>query len=161
MKAIYNRWRWDAESWMNPQALMKYKQLFDSGKNSAAQQLGKSAFSTYLFQLSGSKFLLHKLIQLPILPQCTIKQSPGSAEPPAALHPLGSVLMKCVADLQEHKETTRTKQQSSGQKSVPARRAARASRFGIVIESQSAVEACGGRTFLRYELGAAATGVRL
>ena len=130
MKAIYNRWRWDAESWMNPQALMKYKQLLDSGKNSAAQQLGKSAFSTYLFQLSGSKFLLHKLIQLPILPQCTIKQSPGSAEPPAALHPFGSVLMKCVADLQEHKETTRTRQQSSGQKSVPARRAARASRFG-------------------------------
>ena len=46
MRAIYNRWRWDAESWMNPQTLMKYKHLLDSGKNAAAQQLSKSAFST-------------------------------------------------------------------------------------------------------------------
>ena len=34
-----------------------------------AQQLGKSAFSTYAFQLSGCKFLLHKLIELPIIAQ--------------------------------------------------------------------------------------------
>ena len=105
MRAKYSRWRWDAESWMNSQTLMKYKHLLDSGKNSAAQQLSKSAFSTYLVQLSGSKFLLHKLIQLPILPQCIMVQSSRSAEPPAALHPFGSVLMKCVADLQEHKKT--------------------------------------------------------
>ena len=109
MRAIYNRWRWDADSWMNPETLMKYNQLLDRGKNGAAQQLGKTAFSTYLFQLSGSKFLLHKLIQLPILPQCTMVQDPGSAEPPAALCPLGPVLMKCVTDLQEHKKSDKYK----------------------------------------------------
>ena len=125
MRAIYNRWRWDAESWMNPQTLMKYKQLLASGKNSAAQQLGKTAFSTYLFQLSGSKFLLHKLIQLPILPQCTMVQSSRGAEPPAALHPFGSVLMKCVTDLQEHKETDAYKAAvERSKKNVPATRAA-------------------------------------
>ena len=77
----------------------------DSGENSAARRMGKSAFSTYLFQLPGSKLLLHKLIQLPVLPQCTMVQSSRNAEPPAALHLFGSVLMKCVTDLQEHKKT--------------------------------------------------------
>jgi hypothetical protein len=105
MTEIYNRWRWDPESWMKPGTLEHYNELFASGKNQAAQQLGKTAFSTYLFQLSGSKFLLHKLIQLPILPRCTMVQDPGSAEPPAALYLLGPVLMKCVTDLQEHKKT--------------------------------------------------------
>ena len=105
MKAIYNLWRRDTESWMNPASLMKYKQLLASRQNAAAQKLGKQAFSAYLFQLSGSKFLLHKLIQLPILPQCTTVQSSGSAEPPAAPYRFGPVLMKCVTDLQEHKKT--------------------------------------------------------
>ena len=90
---------------MNTKTLTKHKQLLEHGQTSAAQQLGKTAFSTYLFQLSGSKFLLHKLIQLPILLQCTMVQDPGSAEPPAALYLLGPVLMKCVTDLQEHKKT--------------------------------------------------------
>ena len=80
------------------------------GHNSAAQKLGKTAFSTYLFQLSGSKFLLHKLIQLPILAQCSMEQNPGSAAPPAALHFLGPVLMKCITDFQEHKKTKEYKQ---------------------------------------------------
>ena len=105
MRAIYNRWRWDTESWMNPETLMTYKQFLHSGRKNATQQLGKSAFNTYLFQLAGSKFLLHKLIQLPILPQCTTVQSSGSAEPPAAPYRFGPVLMKCVTDLQEHKKT--------------------------------------------------------
>ena len=105
MRTIYNRWRWDADSWMNPETLIEYNQLMDRGKNNAAQQLGKTAFSAYLFQLSGSKFLLHKLIQLPILAQCNMVQFPRSAEPPAALYPLGPVLMKCVTDLQEHKKS--------------------------------------------------------
>ena len=105
MRDIYNRWRWDADSWMNPETLETYNQFLDRGKKGAAQQLGKTAFSTYLFQLSGSKFLLHKLIQLPILPQCTMVQYSGSAEPPAALYLLGPVLMKCVTDLQEHKKS--------------------------------------------------------
>ena len=105
MKHLHNRWRWDGHSWMNPETLTNYTQLCDRGQNGAAQRLGKKAFSTYLFHLSGSKFLLHKLIQLPILPQITMVQYPGSAEPPAELHPIGPVLMKCVTDLQEHKET--------------------------------------------------------
>ena len=132
---------------MNPETLKKYKQLLDSGKNAAAQQLGKSAFSTYLFQLSGSKFLLHKLIQLPILPQCRMVQSSRSAEPPAALHPFGPVLMKCVTDLQEHKKTDAYKAAVERSK----KRANDESRLSkqilganqSVIESQSAVEGCG------------------
>ena len=88
-----------------PKYLHEIQATIEFWKKSDAKRLGKSAFSTYLFQLSGSKFLLHKLIQLPILPQCTMFQSSRSAEPPAALHPFGSVLMKCVTDLQEHKKT--------------------------------------------------------
>ena len=91
MKAIYNLWRRDTKSWMNPASLMKYKQLLASRQNAAAQKLGKQAFSAYLFQLSGSKFLLHKLIQLPILPHCSMVQSSRSAAPPAARHPFGLV----------------------------------------------------------------------
>ena len=105
MKDIYNNWRWDAKSWMNVETLRKYNGFLKNGKNGPAQKLGRTAFSTYKFQLSGSKFLLHKLIQLPILAQCTMEQNPGSAAPPAAPHPLGPVLMKCLTDLQEHKKT--------------------------------------------------------
>ena len=105
MKEIYNSRRRDTQSCMIPSSLLKSKLLLAPRQNAAAQQFGKKAFSAYLFQLSGSKFLLHKLIQLPILPQCTMVQSSSSAEPPAALLPMASVLMQCVKDLQEHKKT--------------------------------------------------------
>ena len=66
MKDIYNTWRKDVESWMKDSTLVKHQHLEQRGKRHLAQQLEKSCFSSYLFQLSGCKFLLHRLIELPI-----------------------------------------------------------------------------------------------
>ena len=52
--------------------------------------MGKSGFSTYLFQLSGCKFLLHKLIELPLI--CSV-------EHPAA------ILNDLLDAFDEHKRT--------------------------------------------------------
>ena len=62
-----------------------------------ASQLLKEAFDIYLLQLAGSKFLLHKLIQLPIIAQCNATPS-DSAEQPASL-------MKCINDLHVYMQT--------------------------------------------------------
>ena len=63
--------------------------------------MAKRSFNTYLFHLAGSKFLLHKLIQLPILAQCSAEQ-PASAQLPLCL-------MKCIDDFQEQKKTPKYK----------------------------------------------------
>ena len=52
--------------------------------------MGKRGFSTYLFQLSGCKFLLHKLIELPLI--CSVEQ-------PAA------ILNDLLDAFHEHKRT--------------------------------------------------------
>ena len=57
----------------------------------------KKFFNAYKFQLAGSHFLLHKLIQLPIIAQCKATSS-DSAEQPASL-------MKCINDLRKHMKT--------------------------------------------------------
>ena len=62
------------------------------GQNQKAHQLGKTAFSSYLFQLSGCKFLLHKLIELPLI-------SASSAEQPTAIF-----LNKLIDAYEEHKK---------------------------------------------------------
>ena len=62
-----------------------------------ASQLLKEAFDIYLLQLAGSKFLLYKLIQLPIIAQCNATPS-DSAEQPASL-------MKCINDLHVYMQT--------------------------------------------------------
>ena len=51
--------------------------------------------------MAGSKFLLHKLIQLPIIAQCSANPS-DSAEQRASL-------MKCINDLHEHMKTAEYK----------------------------------------------------
>ena len=102
---------------MNEDNLLRYHELLHQGQQNAAQQLTKKGFSSYLFQLSGSKFLLHKLIQLPILAQC-------SAEQPAKLHAVAPSLMKCMTDLQEYKKTDEYKAAVARSKSVPATAAA-------------------------------------
>ena len=61
MKEIMNSWRLDVESWMNPSTLAVYH---DSPK---WHQIGKSAFSAFLQHLCGCKFLLRRLIALPLL----------------------------------------------------------------------------------------------
>ena len=87
---------------MNEKKQRDYDYHLYEGQYNAAQQMGKTCFSTYLFQLAGSKFLLRKLIQLPILAQC-------SAEPPASDEQPAS-LMKCMHDLQKHKKTPEYKE---------------------------------------------------
>ena len=72
MKEMYNRWRRDIHSWMNENTLTGYRNLKRAGCHSTAQAFVKTAFNTYLVQLSGSRFLLDKLIQLPMV------QRPGS-----------------------------------------------------------------------------------
>ena len=81
---------------MNESNRIIYLEHLGAGRNSAAQKLGKKCFSTYLFHLAGSKFLLHKLIQLPILAQCNDRQG-GAAQP--------AILTKCIKDLEEHKKS--------------------------------------------------------
>jgi len=84
MKEIYNTWRHDVESWMTPSTLDDYQWLLYNQRNQEAHLLGKQAFSTYLFQLSGCKFLLHKLIELPLI-SASSAGSVRSAERPAAI----------------------------------------------------------------------------
>ena len=74
----------------------KHYAFLDKGQNQKAHQLAHRAFNTYCFQLAGSKYLLHMLLQLPILPQCSAAQ-PDFVEVPA--------LTKWITDLQEHKQT--------------------------------------------------------
>ena len=82
MKDMYNDWRWDVDSWMDEA---------DSASQCTDSWMGRGWW----------KFLLHKLIQLPILAQC-IAEQPASAQLPASL-------MKCINDLQEHKKTPKYK----------------------------------------------------
>ena len=103
MREMYHHWRWDVDSWMDEDDVTMYRHLTEAGLMQArwAHQFSKKAFSVYLFHLAGSKFLLHKLIQLPILTQRSAEQ-PASAQLPACL-------MKCINDLQEHKKTPKYK----------------------------------------------------
>ena len=96
MQNMYNDWRWDVNSWMNEEKRKIYNDLRWNRPEDASQLL-KEAFDTYLLQLAGSKFLLHKLIQLPIIAQCSAAPS-DSAEQPASI-------MKCINDFQKHMKT--------------------------------------------------------
>ena len=107
MKDMYKDWRWDVDSWMDEDNVRIYHNLRRAGLiqslqarstcQKRMQSIAKTLFSAYTFHLAGSKFLLHKLIQLPILAQRSAEQ-PASAQLPASL-------MKCINDLQEHKKT--------------------------------------------------------
>ena len=96
MQILYNDWQWQVNSWMNEETLTIYNDLRWNRPEEASQLL-KEAFDTYLLQLAGSKFLLHKLIQLPIIAQCNATPS-DSAEQPASL-------MKCINDLHVYMRT--------------------------------------------------------
>jgi hypothetical protein len=85
MKEIYNTWRNDVGSWMNPSTLATYEELQHNSRWQDAHQLRKIAFSTYLFQLSGCKVLLHKLIELPLISSSFPGSVRSSVEPPAAI----------------------------------------------------------------------------
>ena len=80
--------------WKN---LKTYYDLQESKKMGKAQKLGKSLHGVYMQHLSGCKYLLKKLIQLPIIAQCNATPS-DSAEQPASL-------MKCINDLHVYMRT--------------------------------------------------------
>ena len=94
MRTVFNTWRHHVETWMKPSTLEKYRELQRDGHNNAAQQLGKSSFSTYTFQLSGCKFLLRKLIELPII---------ASVEQPAGM---STATLIDLIDAYEQRKTT-------------------------------------------------------
>ena len=80
------------QSWMQESTLATHEQLRREHKNGAARKLRKSTFSTFLFQLSGCKFLLHKLIELPLISD--------SAE-----QPVTTVLANLLGDYESHLKT--------------------------------------------------------
>ena len=81
---------------MREDNLHKHNALIENGQNQKAHKLAHRTFTSYRFHLSGSKYLLQMLMQLPILAQCSASQ-PALAEVPA--------LTKWIADLQEHRQT--------------------------------------------------------
>ena len=98
MQIMYNEWLWDVDSWMNEENRKTFHDLgWKKRKPAEAQQMAVEAFDVYKSELAGSKFLLHKLIQLPIIVQCSAAPS-DSAEQPASL-------MKCINDFQEYRKT--------------------------------------------------------
>jgi len=98
MKEIFNTWRKDVRSWMRPSTLTNYDYWVGQGRQQRAHQTAKSAFNTYLFQLSGCKFLLHKFIELPII---SLSLTGGVGQP--ARH-LGTHLGDLVLAFEEHKK---------------------------------------------------------
>ena len=97
MKAIFNAWRAHPQEWMQCSTYKNYKAMLFCGRKQKAHQLAKSAFSNFLFRQSGERFLLHKLIELPIINQV----SSSSVEQPAA-----TVLMELLNSYEEYKTTS-------------------------------------------------------
>ena len=71
MKEIFNTWRKDVKTWMRPLTLSRYRSQRRRKLYDEAHDLEKKAFSAYKFQISGCKFLLHKLIELPLI--CSVE----------------------------------------------------------------------------------------
>ena len=99
MKDMMNAWRNNVGSWMCIRNQSRYWDLKQQ-RNQDAHQLAKSCFTTYCFQLSGCRFLLHKLIELPIV-------RVGSAARPASS--TIAVVKDLLAALQVHKRTDQYK----------------------------------------------------
>ena len=51
LKELYNNWRQDVQSWMEPQSLAAYTQLQEQGFYQAAHQLRMRTFNVHLFQV--------------------------------------------------------------------------------------------------------------
>ena len=98
MKQMYNDWRSQPWTWMATASYNEWQALKESGKNQAAHQLAKHRFSTFLFQLSGSKFLFHQLIQLPLVQQ--LSATSGSVGEHAF-----DILLDLIVAYEKHKTT--------------------------------------------------------
>ena len=64
MTTTMNTWRYNHSSWMKEETQDKYWQCKTSKQWNAVE---KQAFSAYLQHISGNKWLLHKLIELPLV----------------------------------------------------------------------------------------------
>ena len=84
MRSMWNEWRKDVDSWMNRKNRKTYHDLAYHDKWHQAERMRKSFFNVYVHYLAGHRFLLHKLIQLPIIAQCNGTSS-DSAEQPASI----------------------------------------------------------------------------
>ena len=93
MCTIMNAWRHNVDSWMRQDTLERYRY----GKN--RQQLCKSAFNAYLQHLSGCKFLLRRLIALPIV------SALGSAAQPASRDHMVKTFLELSQEWNTHKES--------------------------------------------------------
>ena len=106
MKDMFNNWRKDVGEWMHEHNRKEYEYLKSGDKKSStsrntstsksAHDLGKKAFNKYLFQLCGDKFLLRKLIQLPLV------HDPNSAAPPMTPQQFATSLASFIRDLHAH-----------------------------------------------------------
>ena len=121
MKEICNTWRRDVQSWMRKSTLAKHEEMERRGHMQDAHQLGKSSFSTYLFQLSGCKFLVHKLIELPIISS----NSPNSPHDSYHVPEIADVLNEFIDAYEDHLTTPQyakafllSKQHQAGQLSL-------------------------------------------
>ena len=93
MCTIMNNWRHDVNSWMKQDTLERYR----NGKN--RQKLCKSAFSAYLQHLSGCKFLIRRLIALPIV------SASASAAQPASRDHMVKTFLELSQEWNTHKES--------------------------------------------------------
>ena len=93
MRTLMNAWRLDVDSWMN-------QDTFDRYRNArTGRHIGRSAFSVYLQHLSGCKFLLRRLIALPIV------SPPSSAAQPAKREHLLQSFFQLTQEWNTHKQS--------------------------------------------------------
>ena len=97
MKAIFDACRAHPREWMQCSTYKNYKAMLFRGRKQKAQQLAKCAFSNFPFRQSGERFLLHKLIELPI-----IAQIPSNS----VERPVATVLMELLNSYEKHKTTS-------------------------------------------------------
>ena len=103
MKKIMNFWRLDVESWMHPNTLALYRDSPNWHK------IGKSAFSVFLQQLSGCKFLLRRLIALPLHAEGASAARPGAVDEPEILRELTQE-WGVFKNTEEHRRAMQTSQ---------------------------------------------------
>ena len=65
-KCLYNLWRSDKESWMNPEQLAKLNTDSQGKSNNDIRKLTHSRFRAMQHQVFGTSELMKKLIQLPV-----------------------------------------------------------------------------------------------
>ena len=82
-------------AWMKDKNLDKYWEVKWKDPQSA-HKWAHSAFHTFAHHVSGQKYLLHMLVKLPILAQCTTSNLKRTEVP---------ALEKWIEDLQRHKQT--------------------------------------------------------